>query len=517
MGGNIIDARQLPSGAVVESDLCIVGAGAAGITLAKEFANLGLKLSLLESGGLNFDQQVQSQGDVESVGRPYPPGSGSRLRYFGGTTNHWGGHCVPLEPSDFEARPWISDVAWPIRYEDVLPYYEKAVDVLQIGEFNYNADEVAKQAGLTLIPFRDNRVQSVVSRYNRMRFGLQFYDELTSAENVQVFLHASASTLLLQENQAAVVEILAKTSNQDTVRFRAKYFVLAAGGIENPLLLLASKDQAPKGVGNDNDLVGRYFMDHLWYPSGIFLTPDGVPPYNAYLDHSQTTGGIDVRFHLAVSAQATQELRIPKFRAEISRVSLVNHEARRVLHKKWSREVLHAIADLVKHPLAVADRAFDKNPAPLVYALTNYVEQAPNFNSRITLSPSLNSLGNPLPRLDWRVSPIDKEGITKSHALIGRELGRARLGRFRLEMGEDEGLLLDGVTGGCHHMGTTRMSDSPRDGVVDKNSKIHGIDNVYVAGSSVFPTVGWANPTMTIVALTLRLADHLRSRFGKEA
>ncbi|HEV2547905.1 MAG TPA: GMC family oxidoreductase [Stellaceae bacterium] len=503
---NFLDARQITQGTVLEGDLCIIGAGAAGITLARAFADTGVQVILLETGGPDYEADIQDLGTIENVGRPYDV-AGCRLRYFGGSTNHWGGHCVRLEALDFETRDWIPYSGWPFGLEELTPYYDRAHKVIEIGGTNDDPALVAKALKYRLFPFAPEKVKTTLSRYNPQRFGLRYGGELDSASNLKICLYATVTSIDLDASHRRVAQVTVNTLARNPLSVRAKRFVLATGGIENARLLLDSDKDEPKGVGNTYDLVGRFFMEHIFYPNSIVLPAKIDPAYDIYSDEYPYVDGdrLEVRCHLALPMELTRELRIPKFRTEIS---LSTEPAHRLFSEDFSAEDVARLFSRVTDKLGRMVRG--KPWMPTCYRLDNNVEQIPNPDSRISLSAERNALGQRVARLDWRLSNLDREGIRAAHRMIAQEVGRTGFGRYRSFLPEHEDAILEGADGGMHHMGTTRMNDDPKQGVVDKNSKVHGLANLYIAGSSVFPCCGWSNPTLTITALALRLADHLK-------
>jgi choline dehydrogenase-like flavoprotein len=509
---SFLDARRKEAGSVIETDLCIIGSGAAGITIAREFIGSGVRVCLLEAGGLSIDPEVAERSVIESVGRDYPYKDSSRLRLFGGSTNHWGGNCLPLQPIDFEKLDWINYSGWPYGYDELEPYYRRAHAVLGLAEFDYDAPRLSQALGLERFPFDPSAIETVISRYNPLRFGLTFGDELDAAPNMSVMLYAEAIRLNLQDGGDALSTALISTLAGNEFKVTAKYFVLAAGGIENPRILLLSNQQRPIGLGNHSGFVGRLFQEHIWYPSG-FIFASARKLLRLYTG-SVNYGAINVAGHIAVSPQKTKELRIPRFRAEL--IGLSNWQMVRDGFNRGDLRFDDIFAllwriDQVEARL-VCDVPFDRN----IYMLLNFVQQTPNWNSRIFLSEKKDPLGRPHPALDWRLSSIDHQGIVKAQTLIAQEVGRSAFGRARIEIDPNPRIPLEGCEGGPHQMGTTRMSDNPSMGVTDRNAKVHHVRNLYIAGSSLFPTCGHANPTLTIVATSLRLADHLKSEMRKD-
>jgi choline dehydrogenase-like flavoprotein len=516
-----IDSRTVEDGTVVDSEICIIGGGAAGITLARELANSSFRVVLIESGGFEFDEETADLAQAVNTGREYSHLPSSRLRFFGGTTNHWGGHCAPMSPLNFETRSWIPNSGWPISREDLDPYYKRAHEIIGLGAYNYDAEAIASALGMGLFPFDSSRVKTVVSRYNALRFGYHYKSELGEAKNLTTYLWGNVTNINRHTTNRNITDVNVRTLSGKEFRVRGRYFVLALGGIENPRILLLSKNVEVTGLGNTNDLVGRFFMEHIWYSSGRILSTRTEELLRFY-GEEHPFGDIAVRGHIALPDELSRELNIPLFRAEIlvRKPSIRNTDAaisagylrRRLKGLEWPE-------DLGNHLINVflgLDDIFDHyirstGKFPPMYLIHNYVEQVPNQNSRITLLPEHDALGLHRPAVTWQLSELDKIGIKKAQEIIAKEVGRSGFGRMRLEMPEKEDILLEGADGGAHHMGTTRMHVNPHRGVVDENCRIHGLNNIYIAGSSVFPTAGYVNPTLTIVALAIRLADHLKA------
>ncbi len=508
-----VDSRQLDDKSIIESEICIIGAGAAGITLAKRFAGMSYRVCLLESGGFTPDAGTTGLNVALNTGRSY---SISRLRYFGGATNHWGGHCVPIRAMNFEPRPWIPDSEWPFSRSDLDPYYLRAHRVLGLEEFEYDAAKTAASLGLKLFPFDAARVETVVSRYNAVRFGRQFRNDVATASNITAYLFANVTSINRHPTGGRIVDVSAKTLAGNSFVVRARYYVLATGGIENARLLLISNAVEAAGLGNTNGLVGRFFMEHIWFESGLILPAKQGSLLPIYC-RQHRRGGLEFRCHLALPENVIRQQQIGDFRAELVPAptdrlydSVLSARAIRedLVRFEFPDSLLAHLGRISRDPAPVFRRLI-KNAPPQMYVVASFVEQAPNPDSRVTLSFNKDALGLNRAQLDWRLSEIDKITITKAQKLLAAEVGRSGVGRMRIQVPDKESLLLNGATGGAHHMGTTRMHVSPRRGVVDANSRIHGLQNLFVAGSSVFPSAGYSNPTLTIVALALRLGDHL--------
>jgi choline dehydrogenase-like flavoprotein len=507
---NFADARNIEIDTEVAADLCIVGGGAAGITIAREFANSSIRVCLLEAGGLSGDPEVERLSEIDDVGYSPSNVNADRLRFFGGATNHWGGHCAPLEPDDFEKNDWIAYSGWPYGYNELHPYYIRAHEVLRLGDFNYDFEKISSALGLAYFPFDKTRVATTVSRYNRVRFGPAYGNELDRAKNMRVILYADVSEILMGSSVTDDVgSVLVRSIAGNRFYIKARYYVIACGGVENARLLLLSNQTRAFGIGNHSGLVGRFFQGHLWYPSGYILPKTESPRFGYYLSERRY-GDIWVRAHIALPSNKVQELRIPKFRAEIQSVSPTLRLKDGIKSKVSIDDMLAFLSD----PMSIGSLVRCGSEAPrTAYLLVNSVQQTPNLDSRVTLSANRDLMGRPHPQLNWKLSRLDQEGVIKSQHVIAQEVGRSGFGRMRIEMREGGDDFLTRCWNASHHMGTTRMDDNPARGVTDGDAKVHHTTNLYVAGSSLFPTCGWSNPTLTIVATSIRLADHLKKRF----
>jgi choline dehydrogenase-like flavoprotein len=362
-----------------------------------------------------------------------------------------------------------------------------------------------------------------VSRYNRLRFGPHYRRELDEAKNLTTYLWGNVVNINRHPSNPHVTDVSVRTLSGKRFTVRGRYFVLALGGIENARMLLLSRDIEAAGLGNGHDLVGRYFMEHILYWSGMIMRAGTEPLFDFY-SGEHPLGDVTVQGHIALPDDLLRDLQIPFYRAELDVLSpsFLNTDAgrsARILGKNAERRtwpknlgrhlinILSGLDDVVEY------YAGETESFPALYVLENYVEQVPNPDSRIGLARRRDALGLNRATLRWHLSRLDKTGIQKAQQVIATEVGRSGFGRMRFEMPEEE-VLLEGARGGSHHMGTTRMHDQPRQGVVDADCCVHGLNNLYVAGSSVFPTVGYINPTLTIVALTIRLGDHLKKRMN---
>lgn len=517
----ILDARSVPPGTILEPEVCIVGAGAAGITLAREFIASPFRVVLLESGGMNYEPETQQLYAGQSIGQPFETLTTSRLRYFGGTTNHWGGWCLPLEEIDFEPRPHLPYHGWPFQRAYLDPWYRRAQVVCGLGPFDYRPASWGIQPGEIPPPFDGPDFACKILQVSSVRFGPAYAAELRDAPRVSVYLHANAFGFQPDKSGGAVGELPVKTLSGNHFTVRARIYVLACGGIENARILLASGPQPGPGLGNEHDLVGRFFMLHLTFSGGV-IAP--AHPRARFDFRRQGNAIISGRKHSFVSfvgptASVMHRLQLPSIFINWSyKLSPVVHAVdalNRVL--EGEPEGGHFWADLSKvlgHLEGVADYGirkllFDESIFVEAMEVECASEQEPDPQSRIMLGPTRDRLGMPEVTVDWQLVPEDKSKAATVLSLLGTEIGRAGFGRLRPALVAG-GPWPSNFYGNEHQMGTTRMHRDPTLGVVNENCRIHTLANLYVAGSSVFPTGGANNPTLTIVALALRLADHIK-------
>lgn len=524
----IRDVRELPHQAEIRADVCIVGAGPAGITLAHALSP-GPEIALIESGGLVAESEVEAIFADESVGQRYPLAA-SRLHYLGGASNHWQGRCRPLEPADFEVREWIPWSGWPIRREDLDPYYPRALEICDLPERAFDLAACrAAYPDLHLLMESSTALEPHLYRWSEpTRFGQKYREGLVESGNVTVYLHGTATEIVAGDAARSVRSVRVHSAPDHAAHVSARLFVLATGGIENPRLLLSASGAPPGGLGNGHDLVGRFFMEHprIRKVATMWL-------FEPLADHGLHTGveidGTRLRVALALSGAAQAQERIPRasFRLFSLPPTAPGVRAGRKLiadlkEGRFPRHLASRLGAVIRDAEEVVRTAretrderrarfwgYDGPTREFLVELAG--EQTPNPESRVTLSTRRGPLGQPRAQLDWRLTPLDWRGLRDGLRVLGRELGRAGLGRLQAAEVTDEELS-DVLLGENHHMGTTRMAADPSVGVVDASCRVHGVENLYVAGSSVFATGGTANPTLTIVALALRLAEHLERR-----
>ncbi|MBV1905397.1 MAG: GMC family oxidoreductase [Pseudomonadales bacterium] len=527
----LIDLSKQTDPGTLAADVCVVGAGAAGITLARDLMQAGISVVLLEGGGIDFEAQTQSLYQGRNTGMEYYDLDQARLRFFGGTTNIWGGRCIPLDPIDFKKRDWVAHSGWPISGEDLLPWYKKAQSTLALGEYAYGED-LWQQIGEAPPDFSADGLATVFWRFDNLkeRFSWSRCDDLVASNLVKVVLHANAMHIQAAPDANSVEHISVRALSGLEIPVRAKHYVLACGAIENVRLMLASSDVESSGLGNRHDQLGRYFMEHPHGRVGFIETESPFELWSLFRKRFRAPG-TDIAPTL-VASEAMQEQQgllnsamTFKLQRDPDRGVPINKRAYLMLKHslnptKSGRMLWHSYRNvrgyLQRHASLPVGWLRAKLGKVGLYVITR-AEQAPNPASRVTLSRDLDSFGKPRAALDWQLGKQDKYTVKVLGETLGAELERLSLGKLSTSDWLNTESLAWPVDptvgnhpiGGYHHMGTTRMSADVTKGVVDKNLAVHGYDNLHIAGSSVFTTGGWANPTLTIVALSHRLAAHL--------
>ena len=510
----MIDARRVPPGSILETDLCIVGAGPAGLSIACELAHHAVDFILVERGGGNdpADDGTEWHSEDESVGLPYDLPASRRIG-LGGTSHAWdaavpgapdAAQMLPLDDYDFEPRSWVPHSGWPVGFDELGVFYDRAYAAAGLNPRGRGADHDLEARAGWPGPGRRARLAPSISNYSiGQGFRSDVLARLKAAPNARILIHATVTGLetVGGGQEVSRVEIAAAPS-QEGFAIRARYVVLAAGGVENARLLLASTKEDPRGVGNEHDLVGRFFMEHPKGDAGVLMVPPELVPvleeYSPWME-----GGFPVRRHVKIQRHTLEAEALLGCRFALWPVE-----------PDWLHDGLRKIAE----------RQLEVGGSHRLFALSFMLEQAPNPESRVRLSKT--DAGAPAVTLDWRVTEQEYRSLIRCVQIVQEECYFSGLGTLLSRPHTDatggyEVQRWQGydspIVGSHHHIGTTRMSVEPSDGVVDPTCRVHGVDNLFVAGSSVFPTSSHANPTLTIVALSLRLADHLLARLRGNA
>lgn len=527
---SFIDADEIVEGATLRADICVIGSGAAGITLARQLDGSAPSVIVVEAGGLKQDVDTEDETfAIDHVGTPYRNPIPDRGRWYGGSTNLWFGRIAKLDPIDLERRDWVPNSGWPLSYDDLWPWMRVASELLAVPAFD-RIDIADWDPNLTtdLFVTRGGANLAVFLWADGLLMGPRSRDVIKHSSNVRLLLDSTATALNASENSTIIDSLAIRGKHGNRFSVEASRFVLAAGGLENPRLLLSSTLRSAAGIGNEFDNVGRYYMDH---PRGEGLAGADLRTLSrsavsslALLGEKARTphGKAQLRVTFPESMQRDEKLLNHGLHAHL--VSDIHRASgyvggRRIVERVRGRRAVRGtdlpadIFDLVRDSPRIARftaMKLARRDRPDELVVIDQMEQEPDPASRVTVDHRHHDrYGMPRLQLDWRIAESTFRSQNRMHQFFGTILEQAGIRTFWSSV-------LDGSDATCdvldmkHPSGTTRMSESPRTGVVDVDCRVHGVANLYIAGSSVFPTAGHANPTLTIVALAARLADHLR-------
>jgi len=513
----------------IAADVCVVGAGAAGVSIALALAQAGLRVCLLEGGGLTAEPESQALYQGVSVGHPMSLDE-ERFRVFGGATTHWTGRCATLDPIDLEQRPWLGCSGWPITHADLAPWYARALPMCGFKQPWIKDADAAAALGAPLPAFNRDEIELFAWRYaiqpggRYLDWGALYRRDIEAAPNITALLHANVVAIRDEDGRISAVTARALSGAHVTVQARA--FVLCCGGIENARLLLANPIGAPGAHGNRHDQIGRYFMQHLRGPiATLDASAERIDALQQVFNVLKRRGaGLQYEFGFALAEATQRRERLLNASAILSYqgASESGWESAKAAVRDlregrvdWSTvgHAARATADSGDVARNLGRRLTDRHPVLRTRSVTMVVdlEQEPDPESRITLDDARDALGAPRARVDWRVGARERQTARVFAQCFASEAKRLDLGHITPAawLDGETPITPDQLSATNHHIGATRMSRDPHEGVVDADCRVHGVDNLYVAGSSTFSTGGHANPTFTIVALALRLADHL--------
>ena len=525
----IVDLRRVQVGNSFECDVCIVGAGPAGITLASELANTPLQVLVVESGGDSSENDFAAGlNEIVSVGAPRVMKQQLvRNRVVGGSSFSWFGRCTSLDAMDYEARSWMPYSGWPISALDLQPYAARSAAYLGLGSALYS-DGLPQSSGLAshLAPEQTPSLRVIMYQFSSrsvistdyVRFGARFRS--LQASNVRLITHATVTQIEISEDRRRVTGLEIRSPQNACHHVHAGTVVLCGGGIENARMLLTSTRSDARGVGNKHGMVGRFFMDHPRTTVGTFTT-ESAPKIQQELGLFRAASGARVQCGLSLSfdlqrregllncaAWTTQHVAEDDAWRSLRKVGLGHGEQRLEALKVFSRNIDQVFVGLWQK--LVIGKGLVRRLKQL--DLDVMVEQLPDPESRVRLSSRCDALGVPLSVIDWKISELEGRSVIRLAREVNKAMAAAGLPQATLKDWVQQDRPEDATfCDPAHPLGATRMADRPENGVVDRDGRVFGIDNLYIAGSSTFPTGGHANPTFTIVALALRLADHLRA------
>jgi len=554
----IIDSDKLEQNNIFEPDLCIVGSGPASLAIVKDMQLSGLNILVLSGGEYKITKKNQNlyKGFVKPK-NSHEPLDKYRHRVFGGSGNFWGGRCVPLDEIDFKKRDWIPYSGWPIKYLELMPYYKLASKLLKIDPFYINSFSVGNYKKEIIKGFNNSYITSSKMEYWSpvLNFAKE-YKDLFLKKNITLLNNTHATKINTSKNK--VTSILALSNNKKII-IKATNYILACGGIENPRLLLVSQNKFyPKGIGNNHNIVGRFYMSHF---SGTFVN---ISPFNRkdlVYNYQQDIKKTYYRYRWWLNEVAQKKKRIGNiiFFLGLTKKPLdsgdpilasvylfdffslffnkaKNNDLINFLRKEQKifyinlKIFIKNLFKLFPKIIHIAFKRCQNNRLPSVLPNINskvlglyfQSEHTPNYNSRITIEKNKKDrLGLPRVKVEIKFNEIDKKSVIKAHDLFTKRFIDTKAGNLqkKYRKKEIEYLIKQNVKSFnsiSHHIGTTRMSKNHTLGVVDKNCKVFGLKNLFITGSSVFPTAGHANPTFTIVALSLRLSKFLKKIYKKK-
>lgn len=454
----------------------IIGSGPAGITIARKLAAAGIPVVIFEGGASDYTDDSQAIYKGKTVGDYYFDLDITRLRYFGGSSNHWAGWCRVLDDIDFQAKPWVPDTGWPIGRKDIDPYLDEVRAILDLVPFRPD------------VPISDDIRWVQLIKSPAVRFAEKFRDEIVASDRIALVLNTYVRSI--KGDGQAVTGLNLWADGVDQGDWATDYYVTCTGGLENSRLLLWSNEMTNGAVIPNARALGRYWMEHPQFEGGNALLAD---------ENEFETDSTDEAFFSPTLAA-------------MERKQILNFGVR--LIKMPYQGAKELVASLACYAPDTAEWLSGSLGQRLHCSSQLYIawEQAPVESNRIALSANdMDPTGAPRIELHWKKGEIERRTLTESVRLFGETLVQKNLGRAKLAdwivNGED--YPTDAELAGHHHMGGTRMHDDPNKGIVDSNCKVHGVRNLYIGGSSVFPTSGQCNPTTTITALACRLGAHL--------
>ena len=493
----ITDILDLGEQINLRGQVVVVGSGIAGSEVATHLARNGREVILLESGRGQFEPSIQALNNVTFLGKPHrkldpnanyhrflPPElrGTSRMRQFGGTSNIWTGKWKYFEPSQFSGRDWIPNSDWPIGFDDLLPYYNSAAQDYGFGDLQAEARRTEIREFRSKLADHGLRLSSFYWEEKPTRTAIRFGDEMGRSQNLRVLLGATVTELKLDDSCQRITAVVCRSLEGKEIIVEGDEVVLAMGALETARLLLACDRQIPSGIGNAHDLVGRFYTDHLKHHTGTLWSGKLTKKY----------------------AHEMQFKPKPRFCVCFSLDETIQREHKLLEHALYLKPIYakdKSIKPLPGHPTYR-----DGNGRVVAYRVNLAFEQVPHKDSRLTLGTELDALGQRKLEVNWCFTDDDQPSILKTLEILTHQVAQAGLGT--IDFG-DELPSIENMTDAAHQMGTTRMASRPEEGVVDTDCRVFGTENLYVAGSAIFPTGPSYSPTFTILALARRLGQHL--------
>ena len=548
-------ASDVADDTTLAADVVVVGSGPMGIVVALELADAAHRVLVVESGGVKFDRAVQDLSSRADSDPWHVPSALAVRRQLGGTSATWGGRCVPFDPIDFEPRPAVPDALWPVEYDEVARYLERACEWCECGRPVFSALELPELAGRSMIPgFPDGDVLTTsLERWSLpTRFGRVYRKRLSRSQRLDLITGLTCTHITCDPETGRVDHLVLRSLTGLRAFARARFYVLATGGLEATRLLMASNDVHAEGIGNGSGHLGRWYMAHV--EARVAKVHLKTPPESTIHDHERDADGVYVRRRFTFSPAVQRRQRMPNAAiwfvnppmgdpvhgsgilsgvyltlvSPIGRYMLAEairqagtRTSEPVRKRDHLRNIVHDLGPAVRFALVFSYRrslkpgrkapGFFVRSAANIYPLDYHGEHLPNPDSRVVLTSERDALGVPRIRTEMQFSEDDVASVGRAMRELDAALRNGGVGHLEflyddIAAGVRECLVR---SSGYHQTGTTRMAASAADGVVDANLAVHGTDNLFVASTSTFPTSSQANPTLTGVAFAVRLAEHL--------
>lgn len=555
----LIDAETLQDSQVLQADIAVVGAGPAGIILSLELAKAGRSVALLESGQLDFAEANQALGDADQFDPNFhAPMDECTRRQLGGTSTIWGGRCVPYDPVDFDQRDHIANASWPVTYDELTPYFQRACDYFFCGNAEFDLHKIPEVTQKSIVPgLPDEHVlTSIVERWSLpTNFGKEYFTQIKQSEKIKLFYGLTCTNIQTVETGNQVSSLQAKTLGSKTLTIQARKYILAGGALNTARLLMVSDQRHPGGIGNHSGVLGRFYMGHL--SGDIAAVHFTTPPDKTIFGFDRDASNIYLRRRFSFTREFQHEkaltnvvswLGAPPFgdpshgsgifslaylalsspfgkhlAAKAIRDTAIGQEQKN-FYWKHIKNVLSnlgktiAFAPTFGYQRYIAKR---KIPALFMYSASNeyplhyHAEQVPNFDSRVTLSEKTDALGMRRLNIDLCYCDQDIDSVVRAHQYWDDYLQKHKCGYLKYFSDDPVASVWEQADDGFHQNGTTRMSEYATDGVVGRNCNVHNFDDLFVASSSIFVTSGQANSTFMIVVFALRLADYLKKNLAQ--
>jgi choline dehydrogenase-like flavoprotein len=519
-----INLEEVSAPAEFESDVCVIGAGVAGLVLSRKLAAYGFRVALLEAGGRDLEERSQSLYKSEMRGRNHGGTTEGRFRTFGGASTRWGGQLLSYPDAVFEERAIFGGIGWPITEADVRGYYPEIFQIMGVNDLPFDDEFLDRFKLRAPLQSPDVRVRfSKFAPFSKRNLGKTIGRECLASDRVTVYLHANAVSVDLDRDSARIKTATCRNYRGGTFQFKAREFVICTGAIDSSRLLLSSNSVQPAGVGNQTDQVGRYFQDHVTV-GAMWLGGPSKATFAKYFSPYFVKGTLHSPKIEATPALA-KKLNLPEVMAHffiheaddnefvLLRQTLVDAQRGKVSMKTLRKlPLLFSGVAQMAYSLKVRGRRVISPQANI--SLNIETEQKPRADSRIMISDKLNAVGFPETIVDWKISEEDGEAMRRFAGVVDgylKSLGLTHLD-WKPSPQDDAKTWVEAGGDILHPMGGTRMGTSPETSVVDRDLRVHGVENLYVASCSVFPSGGSSNPTFTMMALTCRLADLLKKQ-----